>query len=176
MAKKPLMFGDATFDAQRLDSIRELETNWDHSYVPGYSEARRDNELRVRDGAKALPMPKLQWVRVGHVDATAVGNKDMLQWALMGYEFASVEDLKRFGYTMPPTAHIDAAGRIRREDVALAFVSHEQHIKNVARQKSVNDAFHSQTEPSARRDAPIERTEYTNQRLADLADTATYVE
>lgn len=172
---KPLLFGDATFDAKRIEAMRQVESEWDNSYVPGYSEARRDNELRVRDGKKPIAIPRLQWLRVGHLDAKDVGNKDMLEWARLGYQFVTEEDLKSWGFAMPPAAHVAADGRIRREDVALAFVSPEQHAANVARQAQINGEFHAA--PSryrGARGADINVDESTSRRIADISEIANY--
>jgi len=139
MAKgKPLMVGDAIFDAERIESYRNVEASWDRSYVPGYGEKRRENELRVRSGKKAIPMPRLQWLRVSRLGNEDVDRKDMLEWALLGYRFVNEEDLESLGFEMPPTAHVDAGGLIRREDLALAFVDAEQAARNAERQAAIN--------------------------------------
>lgn len=173
---KPLLWGDTTLDAKRIEEMRAIEAAWDRAYVPGYSEARRDNELAVRDGKRPRTIPRLQWVRVGHLDAKDVGNKDMLEWAFLGYRFVEEKDLKEWGFGMPPAAHVDASGKIRREDAALAYVDAEQHARNVARQAQVNAEFHAQAEEPRRgeRGADIEVSS-TVRRLADISEAANYL-
>lgn len=137
---KPLLFGDPTLDASRIESIRRLDDTWDRSYVPGYSEARRANEWAVRDGKKPIPMDRLQWIRIGHTDGREIGDRDMLEWALNGYQFITESELKSRGWGMPPTAFVDSQGRIRREDLALAFVDEAQARKNVERRNALANA------------------------------------
>jgi hypothetical protein len=138
---KPLLFGDATLDAARIEEMRAIEGQWDRSYVPGYGEARRKNEWLIRDGKKPIPMDRLQWVRVGHVDGREVGDRDMLDWALNGYQFITKQELTDRGWGMPPTAYVDSQGRIRREDLALAFVDAKQAAKNRERQEAIDAEF-----------------------------------
>lgn len=162
---KPLLFGDKTFDGDRIDEIRKVDDMWDRSYVPGYGERRRENEWLVRDGKKPVPTIRLQWIRIGHVDGREVGDRDMLEWAMNGYQFITKEELKQNGYGMPPTAYVDSQGRIRREDLALAFIDEEQAAKNVARQAQLMSR-----PPKASKDNPeIAWTERTDD-VADIAE------
>lgn len=122
---KPILWGDKTFDAERIEEYRRLERNWDRSYVPGYSEIRRDNEIRVKEGDKPIPHDRLQWVRVSRTGGNDVDHKDLLEWGMLGYQFCTEDDLLERGWKMPPTAHVAADGTIRREDLALAIVDKE---------------------------------------------------
>ena len=139
---KPLLFGDATFDDDRIEQIRAIDANWDRSYVPGYGEKRMEYDLAVRDKRKPPSMPRLQWIRLGRVDGTEVGDNDMVAWALLGYRFMTKEDLEAFSYGMPPTAYVDPQGRIRRADLVLAFVDEARWKRNVAHQREINAKFH----------------------------------
>lgn len=135
---KPLLFGDATFDSDRIDEIRRIDDQWDRAYIPGYAEAVRANEWAVRDGKKPIPLGHMQWIRIGHVDGREVGDRDMLEWAMQGYTFITTDELKKLGYGMPPTAFVDSQGRIRREDLALGYVDAAQRAKNIERIRAVN--------------------------------------
>ena len=65
---KPLMYGDATYDVDRLDEMERVETNWDNSYIEGYSEAKTQNDIRMGKGLEPIKIPKLLWIRVPTVD------------------------------------------------------------------------------------------------------------
>ena len=168
---KPLLFGDTTLDADRIDEIRSQDAaGWDRSYVPGYGEQRRSNELRVRDGKKPIPLDRLQWIRLNHIDGKEVGERDMLQWALDGYQFITLQELKDRGYGMPPTAYVDSQGRIRREDLALAFVDNAQARKNKDRQDAEKAAFHSDKMQAPSPDRPEIKWEEHRDEIDDLAN------
>jgi len=175
---KPLLFGDSTLDADRIAQIRgQDDQGWDRSYVPGYSEQRRANELRVRDGLKPIPMDRLQWIRLSHVDGREVGDRDMLGWALDGYQFITVQELKDRGYGMPPTAYVDTQGRVRREDLALAFVDNAQARLNKDRQDAERAAFQANKMESPNPDRPEIKWEAHRDEVDDLANLgAKYVD
>jgi len=143
---KPFMVGDATFDAERLDSIDWIDAHSDRSYVPGYSEARRDNEKAIAEGRPqdVKKIPRLQWVRTSRPDGRDVDMRDMLEYARLGYEMCTEEDLEEHGFKFPPTAYSAADGTIRREDTALAICSWERAQKNERHQQSINERFHGQ--------------------------------
>jgi hypothetical protein len=132
MAKidKPLMFGDATLDAQRLDLLPAEE---DNSYVPGYSEQRRANEVLVSKGKDPVPIPRLQWIPTGTWTGDAAPTRDTMQYYKLGYRFVSKDDLDRWNFEMPPAAHVAADGTIRREDLGLAAVDWDTHQANAAK-------------------------------------------
>lgn len=140
--QKPLLFGNARLDATAIDEIEKFEQeNFDWSYVPGYSEQRRINEHRVRDGQKAMPMDKLYWVRVERTDGSDVDYREATTVSRLGYRACTIDDLKERGWGMPPTAHVAADGTIRREDVALAIVDNDRATKNQRRQEVANAEF-----------------------------------
>lgn len=141
---KPFMVGDATFDAERLEQIEWLDAFADRSYVPGYSEARRDNERAIAEGRPqdVKRIARLQWVRVSRPDGRDVDMRDMLEYARLGFQLCTMEDLEEHGYGMPPTAYIAADNTIRREDTALAICSWEQAQRNERKQKEINASFH----------------------------------
>ena len=165
---KPLLFGDATLDADRIEEIRaQDDIGWDRSYVPGYSEVRRANELRVRDGKRPVEQDRLQWIRLNTSDGKEVGDRDMLGWALTGYQFITVQEMKDRGFGMPPTAYVDTQGRIRREDLALAFVDYAQSRKNIDREAVTRAAFQAE-KPTL--DRPEIKWEEHRDEVDDLAN------
>jgi hypothetical protein len=143
---KPLLFGDATFDADRMEEFMDLDTQWDRSYVPGYSELRRNNELAALPNStlKHIPIPaRLQWVRISRTGGEDVDRKDLLEFGRLGYQFVmadsndkggylrSSKDLTQYNYGFPPTAYVSNDGLIRREDLALAIVDGDRAQINI---------------------------------------------
>lgn len=141
-AQKPMLFGNMQFDAASIEDVEKFEgEGFDWSYVPGYSEQRRINELAVRDGKKAIPLDKLYWARVSRVDGTNVDYREAVTVSRLGYRACTVEDLKERGWGMPPGAHVGADGTIRREDTALAIVDSDKAKKNQKKQQLANAEF-----------------------------------
>lgn len=165
---KPLLLGDAAFDAERIDELERTQAHWDNSYVPGYGELRRDNELRIAKGQRPIEHDRLQWIRVGRPNGEDVHNNDMLTWHMMGYQFATAKDLSDRGWGMPPTAHVDAGGRIRRDDLALALVPAAIAKRNADRQAAINAEFHNDALTAVPRHLDV--IESTSRRIGDLAD------
>lgn len=149
MAKKPLLFGDKTFDADRIDELQALGGNWDQSYVPGYSEARRLADMN----GEQHKGPRAQWVRVGTTSATDVDYSERIGFEMLGYQAVGEDDLEHLGWGMPPAAHVGPDGLIRRGDLALAYVDDKRAEKNRAFQKRKNEDFYSMP------DGAIESTE-----------------
>ena len=167
MSKKPLLFGDKTFDAERLDDVAFAEDNWDYSYVPGYSEQRRENELLVKDGKKATPIDKLYWARVGGVDGGTPDYRQRVGTQRLGYRACTVEDLKERGWAFPPAAYEAADGTIRRDDLALAIVDNARAEKNRVRQEHINAEFHGTQRLAADNIKSLSRVDG---RVQDLSD------
>lgn len=145
--RKPLLFGSNQLDAAALEDIEKFEEeNFDYSYVPGYSEQRRLNELAVRDGHKATPMDKLYWARVSRTDGSDVDYRDAVTVSRLGYRACTIDDLKERGWGMPPAAVVAPDGTIRREDTALAIVDSDRAKKNQVRQDRINAEFEGRNE------------------------------
>ena len=137
---KPLMYGDATFDVDRLDEIERVEMNWDNSYIEGYSEAKTENDIRMGQGLEPIKMPKLLWIRVSTVDGLAhMGDRG--KWARLGYQLVmgnhkdqSCQLLLDNGWGgpkgVPSAAHVSRDGLIRREDSALTIVDSDIAERN----------------------------------------------
>lgn len=140
--QKPLLFGNISFDASAIEDIEKFEDDgFDWSYVPGYSEQRRLNELEVRKGRKAQQMDKLYWARASRVDGTNVDYREAVTVSRLGYRACTIDDLKERGWGMPPSAHVAADGSIRREDTILAIVDYDRAQKNFRRQEAINAEF-----------------------------------
>ena len=142
MSKKPLLFGDKTFDAERLDEVEFAEDNWDYSYVPGYSEQRRDNDKRVARGEAPVAIDRLYWARVGGVHGGDPDYRQRVGTQRLGYTACTVDDLKARGWGFPPASYEAADGLIRRDDLALCVVDNARAEKNRIRQEQINAEFH----------------------------------
>lgn len=140
---KPLMFGDKALDFEQLEKFDEImEAGWDSAYIPGYSDKRRENELRVLKGQKAIPLPlRFQWIRASTVNGKAVATTEMYNWARLGYRKATKEVLDEHGYGLPPAAFENPDGDIMKEDLVLAFVPEDIALRNKKRQDQTNAEF-----------------------------------
>jgi|SRR3990167_7019872 len=137
--RKPLIFAENPFDSERLDDIENRDAKWDASYVPGYSEAKADNETRAGKRQKAIPIPKLVWLRTQNTagrDLSASGDIQLLNYMREGYQAMGLDDLDRYGYKLPPTATITPDGLIRRGDTALFFVDENRAARNLAKRRA----------------------------------------
>jgi len=140
--QKPLLFGNASLDAQALEDIEKFEgESFDYSYVPGYSEQRRINEYAVRDGKRPVPLDKLYWARAQRADGTDVDTREATTVMRLGYRACTLDDLKERGWGMPPAAHVAADGSIRQQDTVLAIVDSDTARRNQVRQARVNAEF-----------------------------------
>ncbi len=156
-ATKPLMFGDAAMDAQRVEAAREIYENWDHSYVRGYSEQRRENEKLVARGREPVKMDRLQWIRVSKVNGQDTDMRDRGTFMRLGYQFVIGEHDKqtcqdfidrKWGAPatgVPDAAYVAPDGTIRREDSALAIVDYEQAQRNLDRKNHLRAASKGET-------------------------------
>lgn len=137
--RKPLLFAENPFDDGRTPAAGTLESEWDGSYVPGYSEAKRENDIRKAKGQEPVPIPKLYWARVTGSDGEYVNQTDegMFQTLRLGFKAMGVEDLERYGYGLPPMAKVTEDGLISRGDLALFYVSPERAEQNREKQKRI---------------------------------------
>lgn len=140
---KPLMFGDKTLDFEQLEAFDQImEAGWDSAYIPGYSDKRRENEIRVKEGQKPIPLPlRFQWIRASTVNGKAVATTEMYNWARLGYRKATKDVLEENGYGMPPAAFVNPDGDIMKEDLVLAFVPEDIARRNQSRQNQINAEF-----------------------------------
>lgn len=132
--RKPLLFGENPFEDLRVDGM-DLPDTVDASYVPGYSDVRRLNELRRVKGEPLLPQKgRAQWVRITRKSGDFVNESDegMTEWMRLGYRACGLDDLQRLGWGMPPAATVGPDGLIRRGDAALFFVDADRADENRA--------------------------------------------
>lgn len=137
---KPLMYGDATFDVDRLDEIERVEMNYDNSYIEGYSEARMENDIRMRQGLEPIEMDRLLWIRVSTTEGLD-SMSDRGKWARLGYQLVMGDHKDQSCQCLldrswggpkglPASSHVSRDGMIRREDSALAIVDSEVARRN----------------------------------------------
>ncbi len=137
---KPLLFGSTQGDTEAMESYPSLFADNDPSYIPGYAERVRANEIASNPnlstaareaalrsiGATPGPLPlETMWIRISGVNGERSANADIsaAEYKRRGYRLATVDDLKVLSDgVVPPAAHIDADGTIRREDVALFVI------------------------------------------------------
>lgn len=150
MAKKPILFGDTRTETEiSADRFQPIwEESFDPSYIPGYSEKVRANDIARADelffrqqhsGAKPGARKQEDWYRkIGaepgelpvefkgiRVEGPNGGPSHTANWQsayAMEYEgFRPVTrtELEAMGYGMPPAWREDEAGYIRRYDLQL---------------------------------------------------------
>lgn len=145
-AGKPAIFANYEADPVQAFDPRGYEID-DASWIPGYSEIVRANEIAAADdhvwntqhyetgitkkqmyqviGADPRPLPVVfRWLRVVGINGGNSPNadRDRRPFTDRGYRPVRKEDLEQWGIGFPPTAHVDASGMIRRDDVALFVV------------------------------------------------------
>lgn len=159
--EKPVLWGNAQNDSVQLHEADDYA--WDNftpGYVPGYDEVVKANEVannrslsqtareklytQLRAQPRALPV-EFHWVRVAGIDGGRSYNAsvDLATWRRQGYRPATMQVLEEHGFKMPPTAHEEADGTIRREDVALWYVDAERARRNKIEQARFNADFHA---------------------------------
>lgn len=137
---KPLLFAQNPFTDERLSRLEQIEQDWDGTYVPGYSEAKRENEIREARGQKKVPMPRLYWARVSSGDEyVKPTDQGMMGTLRLGYKAMGTDDLESHGFGMPPDAHVDEQGLIRRGDTALFYIDEDRAAANRERQRRLNE-------------------------------------
>ena len=144
MPRKPLLFADSYFDDDRIDDMLAAEERGeDPSYIGGYSEMKRDNEIRASKGQKRIPHARYQWVRCSRRNGTTVSEADeqMMEYRKLGYRAAGVEDLENDPVVkgLPPAATVGPDGLIRRGDLALFVVGDKRAERNREVQRVANE-------------------------------------
>lgn len=150
---KPFIFPDTKNDIEKFhEAAAEAAAGvFDSSYIPGYSEIVKANEIHAADdyefhqahrnavsgarskedwyriiGARPQPLEVyFNWFRVASVNGTNSYTADLevANHTRRGWRLAKLEDdLLRRGYGKPPAAQIDASGAIRRLDMALFVI------------------------------------------------------
>jgi hypothetical protein len=160
-SEKPVLWGNNTTDSAQIHE--EDNYAWEHftpGYTPGYSEVVKVNQLaqstvlttaqkeklykELRARPRELPM-RLKWVRVSGPDGgrSYNANVDLATWRRLGYRPCTIDVLTNAGMKVPPTAHVETDGTIRREDVALWYVDAARARRNEIEQARINADFHS---------------------------------
>lgn len=178
--RKPLLFADSYFDDERIDDMLAAEERGeDPSYIPGYSEMKRDNEIRAAKGQKRIPHNRYQWVRCSRRNGTTVSEADeqMMEFRKLGYRAAGIEDLENDPVVkgLPPAATVGADGLIRRGDLALFVVGDKRAERNREVQRIANEGAGKTKAPASKtgevyRDAAREYRETGS--LKDLAQVS----
>lgn len=142
---KPALFADSRSPADRFDPNKTRGN--DPSYVPGYSEIVQANDIDASDdvtfltahkdakegsrkkedwykkiGAHPQKLPvELSWQRTSGINGerSYTADKQMADAQDEGWSTITRQELEDLGYGMPPSAHVDADGLIRRRDTAL---------------------------------------------------------
>lgn len=145
---KPMVIGDQVFDATKIEEMGKSVRRWDFSYVPGYSETRAKNEHRAARGEPIIEQDRLQWMRATKADGKETDLRDRGEYARLGYQFATEDDLKERGWGLPPTAHIAPDGTIRREDSVLMIVGKQQARLNREEREREAAEFYGDFDPA----------------------------
>jgi hypothetical protein len=152
MSEKPFIFPDAQSDLERFNEINidAVSGGFDSSYIPGYSEIVKANEIaasndlefaqahkdavsgaRTKDdwykiiGARPQKLPVyFKWLRVTSVSGDRSYNADVevAQHQRRGWRLATDDDLGSHGWGLPPAGILGADRYIRRLDTALFVI------------------------------------------------------
>lgn len=144
MADKPLVPSAVLTEfGEVYDSPEFYQSNGadkDHTYVPGYSDLRRERALaqaRVRRGEiKQSDVPnlpvRLQWVRTLKTNNTPDNTKEV-QAGNDGYRDVTKADIGQTWLTgLPQGAKVVAGGRIQKGDVTLMVCDAPKAARNAA--------------------------------------------
>lgn len=151
MAKRPLVntgirteFGDVLETAEFYQAGGQ---DRDLTYVPGFSDMRRDRDLAISDvasgkvdrrDAKISPLPvNLRWVRA----TTPKGAPDAMKQIASAQNGYTTVNKSQVGKTewlkaLPPGATVEADGSIRKGDLVLMVAEGKQAAKNAARRQA----------------------------------------
>jgi hypothetical protein len=130
-------FGEVYEDANFVSA----HVGTDHSYVPGYSDLRKQRDMdmaAVQRGEKklkdvaSLPV-RLQWTRAMRVSGNEPDNTKEIQAGNDGYRTVTKADIGQVWLKeLPPGAKIVAGGAIRKGDVTLMVCDAPRAAKNAA--------------------------------------------
>lgn len=151
MAKRPLVgatirteFGDVLEDASFYDTGG---ADKDLTYVPGFSDMRRDRDLElaaVASGQKARHEAKIpvlpvncHWARKTTPRGAPDGRKS-ISYGNLGYRAATKDMIGKHDWLteMPPGATFDADGTICKGDTVLMVTDAKNAARNVARRQA----------------------------------------
>lgn len=160
-ANKPVLFGQTTSDTEQFHEGDSLAwENFTPSWVPGYDEhvkantiegnrhlsrSQKDTLLQQLGAAPKQLTARVAWVRARGVDGGRSYNASIDQsgWRRKGYRPATTADLEQHGFQLPPTAHVDVDGTIRREDCDLWIVDESRARAFDRMHAEYNAQFHA---------------------------------
>jgi len=134
-------FGEVLEDASFHDTAG---ANRDYTYVPGYSDLRRQRDAAIakeqelhpgRVNWKNVPsLPaRLQWVRVTKVVSGQPDNTKEIDAGTNGYRMVKKTDLGEPWFTAMPAGAVERAdGSILKGDTVLMVVDQQQAARNAA--------------------------------------------
>lgn len=183
-SKKPILWGTATTDTEAVAGIEGtfLYEERDPSYVPGHGEIVMANDIAKGDlpesekqkyyarfGASPQQLPAdLCWVRTTGINGARSYTADVsaAEYRRLGYRPCKVEDLESLGWGIPPTAHVEADGTIRREDTALWIIDGARARALEQYRARVNAEFHAVRGKNADDGTPISVKQETRETLS----------
>jgi len=102
----------------------------DLTYVPGWSDLRRQRDADVREGRKPAPLPyRLQLVRVRNSMGLPDG-QGAASWRAQGYQEVKVNEMKELGIAMPIGGMASADGFVDVGDLRLFACDAQRAAQN----------------------------------------------
>jgi hypothetical protein len=130
--KVPLIVaGDRDTFGSAREGTEYYASGQDVTYVPGYSNVRRENAARQLRREKPLPLKaRLHWARwqtpTGKPDARDISSRQA-----QGYQFVTKDNLATLGIEAPPSAQLDpATGHYVCGDVVLMYCPRDLAARN----------------------------------------------
>ena len=144
-------FGAVLDDPSHL--LDEAGQGGDLTYIPGFSDQRREYDLAVKAGEKPTPLTmNCRWVRRTKVNGNP-DNRKQIQHKNTGYRAATKDDVGQAWMTeLPPSAEILPDGSIGLGDTVLMVTDAKTAGRNQLRKK-----LKWLDSVSATRDAAIKR-------------------
>ena len=148
---KPIFNSQIASEFGEVENTEAFKTvmDADHTYVPGWSEKRRERDQQVaevvrgeRQGHDVLTLPgNVRWTRTQTPNLKPEGIK-LLGVSNKGYRAVGVKDIGpgKMITAIPPGAHLAADGTIVKNDVTLMICSREQAAANAAAKARLTQA------------------------------------
>ena len=150
-------FGDVLEDAAFYDVAG---ADRDMTYVPGFSDMRRERDLELaavasgakpRHEAKVQPLPvNMRWTRTHKPSGAPDGTKQMSTGNL-GYRAVHKDEIGKEAWlkAAPPGATYDADGSIRKGDTILMIADDKTAARNAARKAAQTRRLTDETAAAA---------------------------
>ena len=126
-----IVAGDRDTFGSAREGTEYYASGQDVTYVPGYSNVRRENAARQLRKEKPLPLKaRLHWAR-----ALTPGGKpdsrDISSHQALGYQFVTKDNIADLGFGAPPSAQCDpVTGRYTCGDVVLMYCPRDLAARN----------------------------------------------